>query len=146
MQARFSVFPSKLHTCVPLRLAALPLKLPSRLTPHVRHRVKYFDVSVGEGQGFVFTLKGQPVKPPVRSLRELVSALTSLPPEVVDGHAERGDFSRWILDVFRDVPLSSRVRKVEEQERLGHFHDLGHVLATLIRERYDLPSDLNIPG
>jgi hypothetical protein len=124
----------------------LPFKLLPRLTPHVRHRVKYFDVSVGEGQGFVFTRKGQPVKPPTRSLREFVAALTSLPPDVLDGHARRGDFSRWIADVFRDQPLSSRVHKVEEQQRLGHIHDLGRALATLIRERYDLPSNINIPG
>jgi hydroxymethylpyrimidine pyrophosphatase-like HAD family hydrolase len=122
----------------------LPFKLLSRLTPHVRHRVKYFDVSVSEGQGFVFTRKGQPVKPPTRSLREFVSALTSLPPDVLDGHARRGDFSRWIADVFRDQPLSSRVHKVEEQQRLGHIRDLGQALATLIRERYDLPSNINV--
>ena len=29
VQARFSVLPSKLHTCVPLRFADLPLTLPS---------------------------------------------------------------------------------------------------------------------
>jgi hydroxymethylpyrimidine pyrophosphatase-like HAD family hydrolase len=123
----------------------LPFKLLPRLTPHVRHRVKYFDVSVGEGLGFVFTSNGRAVESPARTLREFVSALTSLPAEVLDGHARRGDFSRWIADVFRDQPLSSRVHKVEEQQRLGHIHDLGHALATLIRERYDLPSNINIP-
>jgi hypothetical protein len=123
----------------------LPSKLLPRLTPHVRHRVKYFDVSVGEGQGFVFTSNGRAVETPARTLREFVSALTSLPAEVLDGHARRGDLSRWILDVFRDPPLSSRVHKLDEQQRLGHIHDLGHALATLIRERYDLPSNINIP-
>jgi hypothetical protein len=123
----------------------LPFKLLPRLTPHVRHRVKYFDVSVGEGQGFVFTSNSKPLSPPVRTLREFVSALASLPPEVLDGHAKRGDFSRWIFDVFRDLPLSSRIRKVEEQYRLGHIRDLGHALATLIRERYDLPPNINVP-
>jgi hypothetical protein len=68
----------------------MPFKLLPRLTPHVRHRVKYFDVSVGEGQGFVFTSNGTPVAPPVRTLKEFVSALASLPPEVLDGHAKRG--------------------------------------------------------
>jgi hypothetical protein len=124
----------------------VPLRLLPRLTPHVRHRVKYFDVSVGEGQGFVFTCDAKPVGSPARSLREFVSAVTSLPPEVLGGHANRGDFSRWMFDVFRDHPLSSRVHKVEEQYRLGHIRDLAHPLAALIRERYDLPSNISVPG
>jgi hypothetical protein len=123
----------------------LPFKLLPRLTPHVRHRVKYFDVSVNEGQGFVFTSNGKPVGPPTRTLREFVSALTSLPPEVLEGHAKRGDFSRWIFDVFGDQPLSSRVRKVEEQYRLGHIRDLDQAISTLVRERYELPSNINVP-
>ena len=124
----------------------LPFKLLPRLTPHVRHRVKYFDVSVGEGQGFVFTRNGLPVGTPARTLREFVSALGSLPPEVFGGHANRGDFSRWISEVLRDHPLSSSVRKVEEQYRLGRIHDLGGALATLIRERYDIPPNTTVPG
>jgi hypothetical protein len=124
----------------------LPFKLLPRLTPHVRHRVKYFDVPVGEGRGFVFTSNGIPVGAPACSLREFVSALASLSPEILDGHAQRDDFSRWISDVFRDHPLSSRVRKVEEQYRLGHIRDLRHALTSLVRERYDLPSNINVPG
>ena len=93
----------------------------------------------------MFTSNGKAVKAPTRTLREFVSALPSLPPGVVDGHAKRGDFSRWILDVLHDHPLSSRIGKVEEQYRLGHIRDLGHALATLIRERYDLPSYINVP-
>ncbi len=122
----------------------LPFKLLPRLTPHVRHLVKYFDVSVAEGKGFVFTRNGNAVAAPARSLREFVAAATSLPPEVLDGHAKRGDFSCWILDVFRDHTLSSRIRKVEEQYRLGHIRNLGHALATLVRERYDLPTNINV--
>jgi hypothetical protein len=124
----------------------LPFKLLPRLTPHVRHRVKYFDVSVSEKQGFVFTSNGNAVRALARSLREFLSALTSLPPEVLDGHAQRGDFSPWILEVFRDHTLSSRIRKVEEQYRLGHIRDLARAIATLVRERYDLPSNINVPG
>jgi hypothetical protein len=124
----------------------LPFELLPRLTPHVRHRVKYFDVSVGEGRGFVFTSNSNPVGARACSLREFVSALNSLPPAVLDGHAKRGDFACRVLDVFRDHPLSSRIRKVEEQYCLGHIGDLRHARVTLVRERYDLPSNLNVPG
>ena len=124
----------------------LTIKLLPRLTRHVRHRVKYFDVSVGEGRGFVFTSNGNAVGAPARSLREFLSALSNLPPGVLEGHAKRGDFSRWFSDVLGDHALSSRVRKVEEEYRLGHIRDLAPPLAALIRERYDLPSKLIVPG
>jgi len=124
----------------------LPFKFLPRLTPHVRHRVKYLDVSVSEGHGFVFTSNGSPVGPSARTLREFVSALTTLPPQVLGGHANRGDFSSWILDVFSDHPLSSSVHKVEEQYRLGLVRDLAHALAALIRERYDLSPSTNVPA
>jgi hypothetical protein len=124
----------------------LPFKLLPRLTPHVRHRVKYLDVSVGEGLGFVFTSNGKPVGAPASTLREFISALPNLPPGVLEGHAQRGDFSRWISDVLHDHPLSSRVRKVEEEYRQGQIRDLAHPLAALIRERYDLPPEINVLG
>ena len=109
-------------------------------------RVKYFGVSVGEEQGFVFTNSGKAVGAPARSLREFVSTVKSLPHAILDGHAERGDFSNWILNVFRDHPLSSRIRKVEKQYRLGYIRDLGDLLAALIRERYGLPPTTEAPG
>jgi len=124
----------------------VPFKLLPRLTPHVRHRVKYFDVSVGEGQGFVFTNNGKTVGAPAHTLREFISALPNLPPGVLEGHAQRGDFSNWISNVLRDHALSSRVHKLEEEYRQGQIHDLAHPLAALIRERYDLPPEINVPG
>jgi hydroxymethylpyrimidine pyrophosphatase-like HAD family hydrolase len=43
-------------------------RLASRMTPHVRHRMKYFDVPLAEGQGFVFTDNGQKIASPAQSL------------------------------------------------------------------------------
>ena len=94
----------------------------------------------------MFTCSGKSIGIAARSLREFVSVLASVPPGVLDGRGQRGDFSRWIEVVFRDHPLSSRVHKVEQQYRLGHIRDLGNALATLIRERYDLSSSVNVPG
>src|SRR5208283_1786587 len=52
-----------------------------RLTPHVRHRTKYFDVQLAGGQEFVFTDNGKTIGPPARSLKEFVSLLASTPVE-----------------------------------------------------------------
>jgi len=113
-------------------------QLLPRLTSHVRHKAKYLDVRLLEEQGFVFTDKGAAVGAPARTLKEFVLALTTCPASIVDRHAERGDFSRWIGEVFRDHFLSSDIRKVEQRYRLGHIRNLAYSLAKLIHERYDV--------
>lgn len=117
-------------------------KLLPRLTPHVRHRAKYLDVPIAEGKEFVFTDNGKPVETPARTLKELVALMPASPPEVLDGHARRGDFSRWIAEVFHDHPLASDVRKVEQRYRLGHIRDLYPALAETIQERYEFSPDI----
>jgi hypothetical protein len=54
--------------------------------------------------------------------------------QLVDAHARRGDFSRWIAEVFHDHLLASNVRKVEQRYRLGHTRDLYSFLAQSIQE------------
>lgn len=111
-------------------------RLLPRLTPHVRHRTKYFDVQLAGGQEFVFTDNGKTIGPPARSLKQFVSSLASIPVTSLGGHARRGDFSRWIADVFHDHRLASDVRKIEQRYRLGHLDDVRQSLATLVQERY----------
>ena len=120
----------------------LRFRLLPRLTTHVRHKAKYLDVQLIEGLGFVFTDCGRPVGPPVRTLKEFVCALETLSLAVLEGHARRGDFSRWIANVFHDHVLASAVRKVEQRYRLGHIRNLYLSLAYSIEERYELPPDL----
>jgi hypothetical protein len=116
--------------------------LSPRLTSHVRHRSKYLDVPMQSGHEFVFTADGKPVAPPSRTLQEFVSSLGSVSSGVLEGHAHRGDFSRWIAEVFHDHPLASDVRKVEQRYRLGYVGDLRGELVRPIQERYEVRSEL----
>jgi hypothetical protein len=113
-------------------------QLSPRLTIHVRHKAKYIDLQLIEGQAFVFTDNGKPVGPPARTLNEFVSSLKILPLSILDGHARRGDFSQWIGEVFRDHVLASGIRKVEQRYRLGHTRDLYNALVESIQERYEV--------
>ena len=61
-----------------------------------------------------------------------------LPAEALEGHAQRGDFSRWIAKVFGDQPLAAAIRKVEERFRKGGVKQLSKALIKPIRERYEL--------
>ncbi len=108
-----------------------------RLTSHVRHRAKYFDVELLKEQGFVFMDNGEVVGGPARTLKDFVSQIANVPHEAIREHGRRGDFSRWIADVFCDHFLASDIRKVEQRFRLGHISELSDSLIKLIQERYE---------
>ena len=108
-----------------------------RMTSHVRHRNKYFDVPMSSNLAFVFTSDDKPTGSSARTLKELVSSVLSLPVEVVAGHARRGDFSHWIAGVLHDAPLALAVRRVERRFSLGELEALQMALVKPIQERYE---------
>ncbi|MEO8351892.1 MAG: hypothetical protein ABI680_09175 [Chthoniobacteraceae bacterium] len=109
-----------------------------RLTAHVRHRAKYLEVPMPSDRAFHFTCNGQSFGAPARTLKEFVHMQERLPVEALEGHAERGDFSRWIAKVFGDQPLAAAIRKVEERFRRGRVPNLSQALIKPIRDRYEL--------
>jgi len=115
----------------------LKFKLFPRLTSHVRHKAKYLDVQLLVDQGFWFTDDGEAVAGPARTLKDFLRLLGVVPPGVLARHAQQGDFSRWIAEVFHDHALASDIRKVEQRFRLGHIHDLTESIAKLVQERYE---------
>jgi hydroxymethylpyrimidine pyrophosphatase-like HAD family hydrolase len=115
----------------------LKFNLFPRLTSHVRHKAKYLDVQLLAEQGFWFTDGEARRSGPARTLKEFLGLLEQVPATSVAGHAQRGDFSRWVGDVFHDHALASEIRKVEQRFRLGHIHDLTESVVKLIQARYE---------
>jgi hydroxymethylpyrimidine pyrophosphatase-like HAD family hydrolase len=111
-----------------------------RLTPHVRHRQKYVDVPVSSQRAFVFNANGQPVHR-VRTLRQFVSELEHTPPARLAGHITRGDFSRWIGEVFGDRALAGEIRALENRHRAEPCEETVLEIASAVRSRYDLSED-----
>lgn len=108
-----------------------------RLTTHVRHRAKYTEIPMPADRAFHFTCKGKEIGPPARTLREFVVLQDRLPREAIEGHARRGDFSRWIADVFGDQPLAEDVRRLEREFQHGRVENLSAALIARICERYE---------
>jgi hypothetical protein len=111
-----------------------------RLTPHVRHREKYVDVPVSTPQAFVFNANGLPMHR-VRTLREFVSELETAPAALLDSYVVRGDFSRWIADVFGDRALAEELRVLEAEHRLHPRVETLSEMVNAVRGRYDLTDD-----
>jgi hypothetical protein len=117
-------------------------KLFPRLTQHVRHKTKYFDLQLAPGAEFVFTDHGKTLGPSARSLKQFVFLLGSMPASSLGEHARRGDFSQWIADVFHDHRLASDIRKIEHRFRIGDLDDVRESMAALIQERYRFSPDM----
>ncbi|MBI4262800.1 MAG: HAD family hydrolase [Acidobacteria bacterium] len=111
-----------------------------RLTPHVRHRQKYVDVPVTEARAFVFGANGgAPHR--ARTLREFVDALEHTPSDALGGYVRRGDFSRWIADVYGDHALAEELRAQERRYRAGLDGNTVPEIVGAVRARYDLTDD-----
>jgi hypothetical protein len=110
-----------------------------RLTPHVRHREKYVDVPVTEQKGFVFSAPAPSAR--ARTLRQFVTVLEAYPAATMKGYLERGDFSRWIGDVFGDHALAAEIREQESRSVSGANGDTIPEIISAIRGRYDLTTD-----
>jgi hypothetical protein len=112
-----------------------------RLTPHVRHREKCVDMPVTEDRAFVFAANGYGALRRVRTLRQFVIVLESLPARSFDAYLRRGDFSRWIQQVFGDGTLASELRALEARYRDGRGPDVVTDVVAAVRSRYDLAEE-----
>lgn len=93
-----------------------PFKIGPRITSHVRHRQKYWEVPVPPGREFIFTRDGPPTGERAFSLADLISLLPRVPDSALHGHLIRGDLHRWIERVFGDRELGDKIRGFESQE------------------------------
>lgn len=117
------------------RGALVRFRVAPRLTSHVRHREKYFDMPVGDGHAFVFNDGAHAAR--ARSFRDLTKLLASEPLARIAGHCERRDFSRWVRDVFRDGALACRIQQLEETVGDEDARIVADAIIQAIRARYD---------
>jgi hydroxymethylpyrimidine pyrophosphatase-like HAD family hydrolase len=114
------------------------IRLVERLTPHVRHRSKYLDVPVADHHAFAFCHNGCASEQVARTLNEFVDIVATAAPQSLAIHLQRGDFSRWIVEVFGDRQLATTIRRLEDNHRLARISDINDAIAVAVRERYEL--------
>jgi hypothetical protein len=105
---------------------------PPRATRHVRHLGKYIDQPVAPQEAFFFRrADGRPAGA-ADTLHGFVARLAEVDDDTLAHHAARGDFSRWIGDVFADRRLAARVRKIERRWHADHRAPLRPALLGLL--------------
>jgi hypothetical protein len=112
-----------------------------RLTPHVRHRQKYVDVPVPDRQAFVFHASDRPRTSRAHTLREFVMVLDDFDVTEADGYLRRGDFSRWIADVFGDRALARELQAIEREYMEVGSADAVARIAAAVKSRYELTQE-----
>jgi len=115
---------------------ALTFVAAPRQTVHVRHLTKYVDSCVPPGREFRFRGSDGRVQASADSLESFRRVVATTPEDVLAHHAEHGDFSRWVRDVFADAELARQLRKIEARWRRGELPDLRRSVDALITGRY----------
>ena len=73
-------------------------------------------------------------------MRQFVGELAAAPLSELEPYIRRGDFSRWIRDVFGDYPLATELAIIEQRHRPSHAATI-EALTEAITSRYDLAGD-----
>jgi hypothetical protein len=94
------------------------------------------DVPVSDQRAFVFAERDRTVR--TRTLRDFIGELESAAPSALAPYVLRGDFSRWIGEVFGDHPLASELRALEMRHRQVESPETIPEMVNAIRSRYDL--------
>jgi hydroxymethylpyrimidine pyrophosphatase-like HAD family hydrolase len=109
---------------------------PHRATSHVRHLKKYSGAAVRPEHAFLFRSPNGHLEATADSLDGFRRIVTTASDAALGHHAGRGDFSRWIRDVFSDRELAAQLRKAERRWGRGEIPHLGPVIDELIATRY----------
>jgi hypothetical protein len=90
------------------------VRIAARQTDHVRHLHKYTAGQLPESRRFYFrNALDQTVGRPAANLAEFHTQLAHCDPDVIDHHARRQDFSRWIATTLGDQETASIVEAIE---------------------------------
>jgi len=116
--------------------SALTFVAAPRETSHVRHLTKYADALVPSGERFLFRRPDGSAVAAAQSLHDFRRVVAVVEDAVLAHHAGRGDFSRWVLDVFSDHELARQLRKTEARWRRGELPDLRGAIGRLVSFRY----------
>jgi haloacid dehalogenase-like hydrolase len=114
----------------------------SRLASQARLKKAGVETQIDRDHAFVFTDNGRQIGSPIRTAKDFVEPLNTLPDSIIEEHARRGDFSSWFAGVLHDQLLAADVREIEQRYRLGQAENLSGDLIQAIQARYEFSPQL----
>jgi hypothetical protein len=99
------------------------------------------DVPVPDSRAFVFGSGPRTVTARAHTLREFVTVLDELDMTRADGYLRRGDFSRWVADVFGDRALARELEGHERKYVQSRSEDAVARIGDAIKSRYELTEE-----
>lgn len=96
---------------------------------------------VGAARAFVFHGNGRPGTSRAQTLREFVRVLDEFDVTHADGYLRRGDFSRWVADVFGDHALARELQAHQREYVQSRSGDAAVRIAAAIKARYELTEE-----
>ena len=100
-----------------------------RETPHVRHLKKYADSRVSPERRFIFRRPDGSIVATADSVNAFRRAVATVEERVLAYHAGRGDFSRWVGDVFADELWNRSSEKPRHDGAAGRSATSGRPLS-----------------
>jgi len=110
----------------------------------VRHRQKYVDVPVSDTHAFVFDPGGRRMRVRAHTLREFASVVQDLDETEAREYLRRGDFSRWISDVFGDHALARDLHGYERRYTEEKYPEALEQVVSAINSRYELTDSTGV--
>lgn len=83
---------------------------------------------------YFFTSIGNFTGKSAASFEDFAKGIREVGTESLEFHLQRGDFERWIVDIFRDETLATEIAKLRNQKLAGQA--LRKNLYTIVSNRY----------
>jgi hydroxymethylpyrimidine pyrophosphatase-like HAD family hydrolase len=108
-------------------------------TEHVRHKRKYAIGDLGINRSFYFRGPSGTLNSRAQNIIAFLDLATMVDDDTWTFHLNRGDYSRWIMDVINDRPCARAISRVESTPNLSPNESRQRVIDILMH-RYTLPA------
>lgn len=111
-------------------------------TPHKRHTRQYSEGDLGMERSFYFRSPEGKLNLRAQNLGLFIQLAQGIDDSTWRFHLERGDFSKWFMEVIHDKELAETVKKIETMQNISIAESRDFVISG-IKERHIIADSLS---